>query len=357
MYSTAVPTRQAAQRAHLPPRVGKPPVNAKPASPAVYRRRRATALAVLIALVAVGALALGHGSSRPQPVAKPRAGARPTPKPPAGPRGGRTILPNFRVVAYYGAPQDRQLGALGIGTPDHAAKRLAHPAAPHARAARARPPPPRAARSARASRPVLPALELIAVVAAGAPGQNGRYNLRQPDSVIRRYLKAARKAKALLLLDIQPGRSDFFTETTRLRKWLKKPDVGLALDPEWRMGPGEVPGKVIGRVGAREVNATTAWLAQLTKRYDLPQKLLLVHQFTDDMVPEKQLKRPPGLAYVLNVDGFGSQALKIAKYHDFVSQAPAFRRGFKLFYEEDANTMTPRQVMRLSPRPDVVVYE
>jgi hypothetical protein len=318
-------------------------VSARPASPAVYRRRRLTALGVLIALVALGGLALGRGSDKPaKPVAKERAAApAPTPKPPELPRGGRTILPNFRVVAYYGAPQDRQLGALGIGTPDHAARRLAHQAAPYARE----------------TRPILPALELIAVVAAGAPGEGGRYNLRQPDSVIRRYLKAARKAKALLLLDIQPGRSDFFTETTRLRKWLKQPDVGLALDPEWRMGPGQVPGKVIGTVGAREVNATTAWLAKLVKERNLPQKLLLVHQFTDDMVPEQQLKRPPGLAYVLNVDGFGSQALKVAKYHNFVAQAPEFRRGFKLFYEEDANTMTPKQVMRLSPRPDVVVYE
>ena len=66
-------------------------------------------------------------------------------------------------------------------------------------------------------------MELIAVVAAAHPGEDGRYNLRQPDSVIRRYLKAARKAKALLILDIQPGRSDFFTETKRLRKWLKDP--------------------------------------------------------------------------------------------------------------------------------------
>jgi hypothetical protein len=123
------------------------------------------------------------------------------------------------------------------------------------------------------------------------------------------------------------------------------------------MGPGEVPGKVIGKVGAREVNATTAWLAQLVRRGNLPQKLLLVHQFTDNMVPEKQLKRPRGLAYVLNVDGFGSQTVKVAKYHNFVSQAPGFRRGFKLFYQEDAHTMSPRQVMRLSPRPDVVVYE
>jgi hypothetical protein len=257
------------------------------------------------------------------------------------PRGGRSIFPRFRVVAYYGAPQDHQLGALGIGTPAQAVKRLERQAEGYSRR----------------SRPILPALELLAVVAAGAPGEGGRYNLRQPDPVIRRYLTAARKAKALLLLDIQPGRSDFFTETTRLRKWLKLPDVGLALDPEWRMGPDQVPGKVIGRVGAREINATTAWLAQLVKRYDLPEKLLLVHQFTNDMVPETQLKKPEGLAYVLNVDGFGTQSLKVAKYHAFVRQAPRFHRGFKLFYQEDTKTMSPKQVMGLTPRPDVVVYE
>jgi len=203
----------------------------------------------------------------------------------------------------------------------------------------------------------MPAMELIAVVAAGAPGDDGLYRMRQSDSVIRRSLKAARKAKALLILDIQPGRSDFFTETKRLRKWLKYPDVGLALDPEWRMGPSEIPGKVIGHVTAREVNATTDWLNKLTHRYKLPQKLLLIHQFTDDMIPEKELKERDGLAYVLNVDGFGAQGLKIAKYKNFVKQAPGFRRGFKLFYKEDTNTMTPAQVMRLQPRPDVVVYE
>jgi len=176
--------------------------------------------------------------------------------------------------------------------------------------------------------------------------------------VIRRYLKAARKAKALLILDIQPGRSDFFTETKRLRKWLKEPDVGLALDPEWRMSAGQVPGQVIGRVGSREVNATTAWLDQLVTKYKLPQKLLLVHEFTDDMVPEAELKPRQGLAYVLNVDGFGGQALKIAKYKSFAAQAGEFRRGFKLFYHEDTKPMmTAAQVMRLQPRPDVVVYE
>ena len=108
---------------------------------------------------------------------------------------------------------------------------------------------------------------------------------------------------------------------------------------------------------SRTAPSTTAWLAQLVKRKNLPQKLLLVHQFTDNMIPEAQLKRPPGLAYVLNVDGFGTQSLKIAKYHGFVAQAKQFRRGFKLFYSEDTGLMTPRSVLRLRPPPDLVVYE
>jgi len=313
----------------------------------VVRQRRIAAgiaLAVVAAMVVLTITQL-TGSKAAEPVAKQpgkAAQATPTPKPPPElPRGGRRIFPDYRVVAYYGAPQDDELGALGIGSPASAAKKLMKQAKGYQRK----------------SRPVMPAMELIAVVAASAPGDGGRYNLRQPDSVIRRYHKAARKAKALLILDIQPGRSDFFTETKRLRKWLKLPDVGLALDPEWRMDPGQIPGKVIGHVGAREVNATTAWLSQLVRHYNLPQKLVLVHEFTDAMVPETQLKRPPGLAFVLNVDGFGTQALKIAKYHGFMQQATGFHRGFKLFYHEDTNTMKPAQVMRLRPRPDVVVYE
>ena len=185
-------------------------------------------------------------------------------------------------------------------------------------------------------------MELIAVVAAAHPEEGGRYNTRQEDAVINRYLRAARRAKALLILDIQPGRSDFYTETVRLRKWLKEPDVGLALDPEWRMGPDEVPGKVIGSVEAREVNATSAWLAQLVKQHDLPEKLFLIHQFTDDMVDDTQLQERPGLSMVLNADGFGGQAIKKAKYHAFTrSPRPFFHKGFKLFYREDTRPHDP----------------
>jgi hypothetical protein len=309
------------------------------ATPSVFWRRRLATLAALAVLIGVTWLvACGPGGK--ERTARSGGAARAA-TPPQLPRGGREVLPRYRVVAFYGAPQDPQLGTLGIGRPDAAVARLRRQAAPYSHD----------------GRPVMPALELISVVAASDPGDGGRYSVRGDDAVIERYLRAARRAKALLLLDIQPGRSDFFTETTRLRRWLREPDVGLALDPEWRVGRDEVPGKVIGRVDSREVNATTAWLAALTAKYDLPQKLVVIHQFTDDMVDEATLKPRRGLAMVLNADGFGTAPVKISKYHRFTRQSPGFGTGFKLFYHEDVGLMDPRRVLRLRPAPDFVVYE
>ena len=309
----------------------------------MHRRRRvvAGAVAAVLALASATAGALtgagGHGAVPTSAAEEPPA----MPKPVELPRGGRDIFPKHRVVAYYGAPQSEELGALGIGTPDQAAERLRRQARAYAGG----------------GRPILPALELIAVIANADAGQDGLYRTRQTDAVIGRYLRAARRAKALLLLDIQPGASDFFTEATRLKRWLREPDVGLALDPEWRVGPGEVPGQVIGHVDSREVNAVTAWLEKLSAKNDLPEKLVVVHQFTDDMVDEKALKARRGLAMVLNADGFGSAPVKISKYHRFTRQSPGFGTGFKLFYHEDLGLMKPRRVLRLKPVPDFVVYE
>ncbi len=312
-------------------------------SPAVFWRRRLAAGGVVLLLgLAVAAVAGAFSGRETDPARGEAAQATPAPPaPPELPRGGREILPAHRVVGFYGAPQSPELGALGIGTPDAAARRLAAQARPYARG----------------RRPVLPALELLAVIANADPGADGQYRTRQPGAIIRRYLRAARRHRMLLLLDIQPGRSDFFRETTRLERWLREPDVRLALDPEWRVSAGEVPGQVIGRVDSREVNATSAWLAQLVARHDLPQKLFIVHQFTDDMVDDTQLKRREGLAMVLNADGFGSKPVKVSKYRAFTRAAKSFEQGFKLFYREDVGLMSPDEVLRLRPAPDVVMYE
>jgi hypothetical protein len=302
------------------------------------RTRRQRMLAVALPLAAAGLFLgvsslIGGGSDRTQ------AGRE---SPQELPRGGRTILPRWRVVAFYGAPQDPQLGVLGMGSPARAARRLER----------------QARRYRRPGRPVLPAFELISTIAANSPGADGEYANRQAPRVIDRYLAAARRQRALLLLDIQPGRADFMGEVRALRRWLEQPDVGLALDPEWRVDPGQVPGQVLGSTDAATINEISAYLSRIVREGRLPQKLLVVHRFTHDMIrDEERLENRPGVALTINVDGFGDRPIKIAKYREFTRGRPRKPNGFKLFYEEDTNLMSPRQVLRLRPPPDLVVYE
>ena len=303
----------------------------------VYRRRQATALAVFLAFVALVALVLTGGGDD-DPARTDQAEAEELRE---LPRGGRSIFPERRVVAFYGAPQDEELGVLGIGTPEQAARKLEK----------------LAARYATEDRPVLPAMELIATIASNAPGEDGMWRTRQDDATVQRYLNAARRAKALLLLDIQPGHADFLVEARWLERWLREPDVGLALDPEWHT-PGIQPGTEIGSVTSEQVNAVSAWLSNIVREERLPEKLFVVHQFTNDMIQDKErVKRRAGLAITFNVDGFGDRANKIAKYDEFTRRAARFHDGFKLFYREDTNLMTPGAVLDLRPPPDLIVYE
>ena len=77
------------------------------------------------------------------------------------------------------------------------------------------------------------------------------------------------------------------------------------------------------------------------------------------MIRDKEaVAAAPGLAITYNVDGFGAQAMKRAKYAAFAGANRAgFHDGFKLFYEEDTDLMSPRQVLAMRPPPDVIVYE
>jgi hypothetical protein len=305
-------------------------------------RRRRNALLTVLGLAATVSFVVGASSGSNGEAESETE----EPLPPSAelPGGGHTMFPDRRVVALYGAPQDPQLGALGIGTPDEAGEELEKQAAQYERA----------------DRPVLPAMELISTIAAADPGDDGDHNFRQPDRVIDRYLEAARDRDALLILDVQPGYADFMDEVRRLEPYLREPDVGLALDPEWSVEPPEIPGQVIGSVDAETVNEVSAFLDELVTEERLPQKLLVVHQFTDDMIAAREmLEERPNVATVLNSDGFGNIPQKKAKYDELSPQGPTreFDAGFKLFYLEDFPVMTPKQVLDLKPQPDLVVYE
>ena len=293
-------------------------------------------LVVVIWVAGVGTGAGGH-RGRADP---PRAARHPAP-PSTLPGGGRQIFPEHRVVAFYGAPGDPRLGVLGDASPTQIALRLKRQAAAYVRP----------------GRPVLPALELITTVATSTPGSDGTYSARQPAAVVARYLAAARRVGALLILDLQPGRSDFLTQARAYAAFLRDPDVSLALDPEWQLTPGEVPEQQIGSTTAAAINRVSAYLAGIVTRARLPQKLLIVHQFTPDMIRQRDLTRPrAGLAITFDIDGFGDPPDKLAKYHA-LSTSASYYHGFKLFYHQDLHLMTPGRVMRIAPEPSLVVYQ
>ena len=313
----------------------------------VYRRRRVLglilALVLLVLFVRGCSAVLGGGDEE----AGPDKAA-----PVELPRGGREIFPRSRIVAYYGAPQDPELGVLGTAPLNVSARRLE---------ARAR-------QFSQPGRPALPAFELIATLAQSAPGNDGMHRLRQSDAVIARHLRAARAAKGLLVLDIQPGQADFIEEVRALERWLVEPDVSLALDPEWSVPDGVQPGSVIGSTDAATVNEIVDYLARIVRARSLPQKVVIVHQFTDDMVSDRgQMRGAPGVAVISNMDGFGTAEQKVGVYDRLSIAQPASRRlrrrsadpynGFKLFFSEDTGLMSAKDTLALKPAPDVIVYE
>lgn len=269
-----------------------------------------------------------------------------TPSPPPElPGGGRKIFPANRLFGWCGAPGAPALGQLGIGDLDTEMDTMI-----------------KAAPLWADGRTVLPVAELIATVVQGSPGLDGLYRTRMGDDVIDTWLKAARKRKALLLLNIQPGRARFLDEAKAYEKWLREPDVGLALDPEWAIGPGELPGRVFGHTTGAVIDSVAGYLSELVTAHRLPEKALVVHVLRPDILRSPEaLRAHDGVAMVKSVDGIGGIEAKTSTYQRVMKGTPEFfRSGFKLFFSEDAKAgplMTPAEVLALTPQPDYVLYE
>ena len=128
-------------------------------------------------------------------------------------------------------------------------------------------------------------------------------------SSLQPWVSQAAAAGMYVVLDLQPGRASLLAQAQVYQSLLRLPNVGLAIDAEWKLQPGQQPLRQIGHVDIGEVNSVVHWLAALTARYQLPQKLLVLHQFQLSMINgERDLDTSEDdLAIVVHMDGQGTQ--------------------------------------------------
>ncbi|SDM10308.1 hypothetical protein SAMN05660642_01669 [Geodermatophilus siccatus] len=262
------------------------------------------------------------------------------------PGGGQLLFPQHFLVALYGSPGTGALGVLGEQDLPASVERAQAHAADYEPLVQ--------------DATVVPAFEVIATVASSVAGPDGNYSTELPVEELRPWVEAAGEAGMYVVIDLQPGRTDFVTQAEQYRSLLELPHVGLALDPEWRLGPDEVHLTQIGSVSIDEVNEVVTWLADLTRGGDLPQKLLLLHQFRVDMIPDRDRldTSRDELALMVHADGQGGQGDKQATWRTLRQTEPdEVAWGWKNFYDEDVPMLTPEETVAVEPRPDLISYQ
>lgn len=260
------------------------------------------------------------------------------------PHGGGSLFDRAQVVAFYGFPGVPVMGALGKAPPAEVAAEVAAWAEHYDRL--------------NGDREVIPAFHLITAVAQAHQTSDGTYLARMSDERIERYVEAAREHGMLLFLDVQIGWSDPLTEVLLLDSFLREPFVHLALDPEFAtLSRGQRPGLVIGSIEAEQINEVQHYLAGLIEEEGLPPKILVIHQFTDWMILDgDQVEDVDGVEVTIDMDGFGSIALKLKHFERYSLVPPAERSAIKLFFRQDQPIMSPEQIQALPQLPDLIIY-
>lgn len=253
---------------------------------------------------------------------------------------GNDFLSANQIVSFYGSPYAADLGILGGLPPDEMVARLREQAGKYD--------------AVNGFKGVQPALHLVSTTAQPESGVGGEYILHVDSGTLQDWADRACDEEMLLFLDIQKGRADLIEEIERIRPFLELPYVHLAIDPEFAMDEGEVPGQTIGGYTAEEINEVQEVLREIVWDNGIPDKMLLVHQFEDGMI-----ERPWDIAAIENVgvvvvmDGFSDPPAKVRQFKKYAQ--PAEYPGIKLFYSLDQPLMTEEEVAQLYP--SVVIYQ
>lgn len=255
-----------------------------------------------------------------------------------------SVFSSCQLITYYGYPGLPGMGILGTAAPDQVAVDVLAMA--------------EAYDAVNGDRTAAGAFHIVSAVAQASATADGSWLARIPDSLLQPWLEAAARHGLLVILDIQMGHSTVDVEVGLVLPYLSDPHVHLAIDPEWAMAPGEVPGSVIGGMDAAEINRAQELMSDYLLEKGLPRRMLVIHQFVPGMIRNKsELREYPNVDLVIDTDGFGTAPQKIANYERYIAAEEAQHGGFKLFFIQDFGLMTPAAVSSMEPQPDVVIYQ
>lgn len=255
------------------------------------------------------------------------------------------LPPESRLVALYGSPGLPILGSLGEQSPEESAIRVTELANEYQK---------------HSDEKIIPTFEIITTIAAADRTENGDYSSELSIDKIRPWVEVAKEKNIYVILDLQPGLSDFTTQAKLYEELLRQPHVGLALDPEWRLKDGQRHMKQIGTVDANEVNQTSRWLSELCKAHNLPKKVLLIHQFKKSMISNRTSLETsdPNISWIIQMDGLGAQTTKQETWRTIQRDLPPnIHMGWKNFIDEDKPMLNPNETMLVSPKPYYVSYQ
>ncbi|MBV9688370.1 MAG: hypothetical protein JO202_01535 [Ktedonobacteraceae bacterium] len=255
-----------------------------------------------------------------------------------------TGLPDHRLLVFYGNPLSPVMGPIGQFSDDQLIAKLHEQAYTYS--------------NLDPLHPVVPALDYVTPIVQPVPMDDKSWVYRMPNSSIEHYVDLANSNHALFFFDMQIGHSSVQKEVNLVLPYLERSGVDLALDPEFDMPPGTIPDEVFGRMKASEINWVIDTLSNLVLARHLPPKILILHRFLQEMLPDWQnIKIKPGVQLITCVDGFGTPGTKIDDYRMYDKEQLIQYPGMKLFYKLDKPLMSPSDVLALDPSPLMVMYQ
>ena len=253
-----------------------------------------------------------------------------------------TYNPNDILIGFYGRPYAKSLGILGELNIDDLTKKMKLVKKEY--------------ETISDGVKIVPTYHIIKDVATLESGNDYDHIKPLNELLIMKYINRAQKENFAVILDVQLGTMSPMEAVEPILKFLKYPNVHIAIDPEFKIPKHRKypPGKLIGHIFAKDVNEVQeAMQNYMIDNHIEGKRMLLIHMFYERMLRNKNLvKKYDRINLTYNIDGHGKGSTKIKIYNSLYNKDAnkIAQGGFKIFYKNDKKPlMTPKQILGLEP--------